>query len=229
VRGETDEAVVVSFDVPTELAEAFRFTQGQHLNLRKTLAGREERRSYSICAGVGDGELRVGVRKVAGGRFSTWNCEQLRPGDRVEAMPPEGRFFVPVDPLAARSYLAIAAGSGITPILSIAKTVLDAEPRSRFTLIYGNRKLRSTMFLEELEDLKNRHLARLDLHLVFSQEATDLVPDRMILDEIRRARPGTLVTNQTGSMGDSTAGMVRTGHTGIRSDRGPAGPKEPAA
>ena len=174
VRPDTDEAVIVSFDVPDELSESFRFTQGQHLTLRNTIDGSDERRSYSICAGIGDGELRVGIRKVPGGRFSTWIHESLKAGDTVQVMAPEGRFFVPLDPHAARHYLGIAGGSGITPILSIMKTVLAAEPQSRFTLIYGNRKLRSTMFLEEIEDLKNRYLSRLTLHLVFSQESTDL-------------------------------------------------------
>jgi ring-1,2-phenylacetyl-CoA epoxidase subunit PaaE len=174
VRPETDEAVVVSFDVPAELAEHFRFAHGQHLTLRETVGGTDERRSYSICAGTQEGELRVGVRKVPGGRFSTWINESLRPGDTIQVMAPEGRFFVPLDPAQARRYLGIAGGSGITPILSIMKTVLAAEPKSRFTLIYGNRRQRSTMFLEELEDLKNRYLSRLTLHLLFSQEATEL-------------------------------------------------------
>ena len=173
VRPDTDEAVIVSFDVPSDLSEAFRFTQGQHLTLRNTVAGSDERRSYSICSGVADGELRVGIRKVPGGRFSTWIHESLKAGDTIQVMAPEGRFFVPLDPKAGRHYLGIAGGSGITPILSIMKTVLAAEPGSRFTLIYGNRKLRSTMFLEELEDLKNRYLSRLTLHHVFSDEHTD--------------------------------------------------------
>ena len=174
VRPETEEAVVVSFDVPSELAEQFRFTHGQHLTLRETVGGSDERRSYSICAGADDGELRVGVRKVPGGRFSTWINESLRAGDVIQVMAPEGRFFVPLDPARARHYLGIAGGSGITPILSIMKTVLAAEPHATFTLIYGNRRQRSTMFLEELEDLKNRYLSRLTLHMLFSQEATDL-------------------------------------------------------
>ncbi|MEO7008012.1 MAG: 2Fe-2S iron-sulfur cluster-binding protein, partial [Caldimonas sp.] len=116
------------------------------------------------------GELRVGVRKVPGGVFSTWINEQLKPGDTLQVMAPEGRFFVPLEPGLGRHYLGIAGGSGITPILSIMKTVLAAEPDSRFTLIYGNRRQRSTMFMEEIEDLKNRYLTRLVLHLVFSQE-----------------------------------------------------------
>jgi ring-1,2-phenylacetyl-CoA epoxidase subunit PaaE len=174
VRPEGEDALVVTFDVPEALAEAFRFQQGQHLTLRRAIDGAEERRSYSICAGRDDGALRVGVRKVPGGRFSGWLHGSLKAGDAVEAMPPEGRFFVPTDAAASRHYLGIAGGSGITPILSILKTVLAAEPGSRFTLVYGNRTLRSTMFAEELEDLKNRYLSRLVLHHVFSRESTDL-------------------------------------------------------
>ena len=174
VRPESEEALVVAFEVPSELAEQFRFTHGQHLTLRRTIGGNEERRSYSICAAPSEGVLQVGIRKVPGGVFSSWLHESVKPGDTLEVMTPEGRFFVPLDPTAARHYLGIAGGSGITPILSILKAVLGAEPKSRFTLLYGNRRQRSTMFAEELEDLKNRYLSRLVLHMVFSQEATDL-------------------------------------------------------
>jgi ring-1,2-phenylacetyl-CoA epoxidase subunit PaaE len=173
LRPDTEEAVIVSFDVPDELRETFRFTQGQYLTLRQRVDGQDLRRSYSICAGLDDGELRVGVRKVPGGAFSTWIHERLKPGDVIEVIPPQGHFHVPLDPRAARHYLGIAAGSGITPILSIMKTVLEREPKSRFTLIYGNRTQKSTMFKEELEDLKNRFLTRLVLHHVFSREHTD--------------------------------------------------------
>ena len=174
VQPDTDEAVIVSFDVPDDVANEFRFTHGQHLTVRRELQGVEHRRSYSICAGTADGELRVGVRKVPGGVFSTWINENLKPGDTLQVMAPEGRFFVPLAPMEARHYLGIAGGSGITPILSIMKTVLAAEPLSHFTLIYANRRQRSTMFMEELEDLKNRYLTRLVLHLVFSQEQMDV-------------------------------------------------------
>ena len=174
VRPDTDEAVIVSFDVPESAADEFRFTHGQHLTLRQALDGIEHRRSYSICAGTADGELRVGVRKVPGGVFSTWINESLKPGDTLQVMAPEGRFFVPLAPELARHYLGIAGGSGITPILSIMKTVLAAEPLARFTLIYANRRQRSTMFMEEIEDLKNLYLTRLVLHLVFSQEQMDV-------------------------------------------------------
>lgn len=170
---DTDDAVVLSFDVPAELADTFRFTQGQYLTLRSDVGGQDLRRSYSICAGVDDGQLRVGVRQVDGGAFSTWVHQQLRAGDAIQVFPPQGRFHVPVEPESARHYVGIAAGSGITPILSIMKTVLAREPGSRFTLIYGNRRPASAMFKEELEDLKNRYLTRLSVHHVFSREHVD--------------------------------------------------------
>ncbi|MGR4869491.1 1,2-phenylacetyl-CoA epoxidase subunit PaaE [Variovorax sp. LARHSF232] len=173
IEPDTQEAVIVSFDVPADLREVFGFTQGQYLTLRTDIDGQDLRRSYSICAGVDDGELRVGVRKVRGGVFSNWINEHLKPGDTVSVMAPQGRFFVPLDPAARRHHVGIAGGSGITPILSIMKTVLAREPHSRFTLIYGNRLLQSTMFKEEIEDLKNRYMTRLSLQHVFSDEHTD--------------------------------------------------------
>jgi ring-1,2-phenylacetyl-CoA epoxidase subunit PaaE len=174
IEPDTDEAVIVSFDVPPALRDVFSFNQGQYLTLRTVVDGADLRRSYSICAGIDDGELRVGVRKVAGGLFSNWINQRLKPGDEVQVMPPQGRFFVPLDPGARRHYLGIAGGSGITPILSIMKTVLGREPKARFTLLYANRSAKSTMFKEEIEDLKNRHIARLVLHHVFSGEDTEL-------------------------------------------------------
>ena len=176
----------MSFDVPDDLRAVFGFTQGQYLTLRADVDGQDLRRSYSICAGVDDGELRVGVRKVKGGVFSNWINANLRPGDTVNVMAPQGRFFVPLDPAAKRHHVGIAGGSGITPILSIMKTVLAREPLSRFTLIYGNRQLQSTMFKEEIEDLKNRYMTRLVLQHVFSDEHTDapLNHGRMNRDKI---------------------------------------------
>ncbi len=161
VEPDTSEAVIVSFDVPDDLRDTFGFTQGQYLTLRTEIDGVDLRRSYSICAGVDDGELRVGVRKVKAGVFSNWINASLKPGDTIHVMAPQGRFYVPVDPAAKRHHVGIAGGSGITPILSIMKTVLAREPASRFTLIYGNRQLDSTMFKEEIEDLKNRYMTRL--------------------------------------------------------------------
>lgn len=173
IEPDTTEAVIVSFDVPEPLRATYAFTQGQYLTLRKTIDGEDLRRSYSICAGVDDGELRVGVRKVKGGVFSNWINQSLQPGDSIAVMAPQGRFFVPLEPQARRHHVGIAGGSGITPILSILKTVLAREPLSTASLIYGNRMLKSTMFKEELEDLKNRFLTRLSLHHVFSDEPTD--------------------------------------------------------
>ena len=175
VLPDTAEAVVVSFDVPEPLREVFSFTQGQYLTLRTEIDGQDLRRSYSICAGIDDGELRVGVRKVKGGVFSNWINAHLKPGDVISVMAPQGRFFVPIEPRARRHHLGIAGGSGVTPILSTMKTVLSREPLSRFTLIYGNRAVKSTMFKEELEDLKNRYLTRLVLHHVFSDENTEQI------------------------------------------------------
>ncbi len=173
IEPDTTEASILSFEVPVELRETFGFTQGQYLTLRARIDGQDLRRSYSICAGVDDGELRVGVRRVKGGVFSNWINEQVKPGDRISVMAPQGRFFVPIEPASRRHHVGIAGGSGITPILSIMKTVLARETHSRFTLIYGNRMLRSTMFKEELEDLKNRYMTRLSLQHVFSDEPTD--------------------------------------------------------
>jgi len=174
VTADTDESVVVSFEVPADQRETFRFTQGQYLTLRHEVGGQDLRRSYSICAGVDDDDLRVGVRKVEGGAFSTWVHGSLKVGDVLESYPPQGRFCpVALEPTSERHYVGIAAGSGITPILSIMKSVLAREPKSRFTLIYGNRRPATTMFKEEIEDLKNQYMTRLSLHHVFSRELVD--------------------------------------------------------
>lgn len=177
VQPDTEEAVLVSFDVPDDLRETFRFQPGQYLTLRSDIDGQDLRRSYSICAGLDDGALRVGVRKVPGGVFSTWANERLQPGDTLQVFPPQGHFTLALPAESAdaapRHIVGIAGGSGITPVLSIMKSLLAREPHSRFTLLYGNRTPRSTMFKEELEDLKNRHMGRLALHPVFSAEQVD--------------------------------------------------------
>ena len=169
-----DDAVAVTFDVPDELREEFRFTQGQHLTLRTTLDGEEVRRNYSICAPVSSGRLRVAVKRLDGGRFSRWANEDLQVGDELDVMTPTGRFFVPLDPAAARHHVFIAAGSGITPVLSLLATTLEVEAASRCTLVYGNRTTSSIMFLEELQDLKNLHRERFQLVNVLSREAQDV-------------------------------------------------------
>jgi ring-1,2-phenylacetyl-CoA epoxidase subunit PaaE len=170
VRRETGECVSIALAVPEALREAFRFTQGQYLNLRTTLDGEEVRRSYSICSGTGDGELRVAVKEVPAGRFSTFANRVLEPGATLEAMPPEGRFFTPLAAANRKHYVAFAAGSGITPVLSLMKTTLASEPQSRFALVYGNRTLDAVIFNEALEDLKDRYLSRLALYHVFSRD-----------------------------------------------------------
>jgi ring-1,2-phenylacetyl-CoA epoxidase subunit PaaE len=174
IEADTTEAKIVTFAIPPELRATFGFTQGQYLTLRATIDGQDLRRSYSICAGVDDGELRVGVRRVKDGVFSNWINNRLKPGDVVQVMAPQGRFYVPIEPDAHRHHVGFAGGSGITPILSIMKTVLAREPHSRFTLVYGNRTLQSTMFKEALEDLKNRYLTRLVLQYVFSDEDVEV-------------------------------------------------------
>jgi ring-1,2-phenylacetyl-CoA epoxidase subunit PaaE len=170
VRRETPDAISLRFDVPAELRGEYAFVQGQHLTLRTQLDGEELRRTYSICAGVDDGELRVAIKQVAGGRFSSWANQALRTGDRIDVLTPDGRFHTPLNPGNAKHYVAFAAGSGITPVLSLVKTTLKREPRSRFTLLYCNRRQSSVLFQEELEDIKDRYLARFTLYNLFSRE-----------------------------------------------------------
>ena len=171
VRPDGDDARVVTFDVPADQAASFRFEPGQYLTLRAIVGGAELRRSYSICAAPGEA-LRVGVRQVPGGAFSSWLQQTLRPGDLLDVMEPQGRFGAALA-RRPRHVLAVAGGSGITPILSILKSLLAGDPKAQATLLYGNRSAASTMFKEELEDLKNRHLTRLSLHPVFSREVVD--------------------------------------------------------
>ena len=174
VKRETRDSVVLTLAVPEEHRDAFRFKQGQYLTFRAVLDGEEVRRSYSICSGVGDGACRVGIKKVQDGLFSTWANEALRPGQVLEAMPPMGSFFVPLDAANRNHYAGFACGSGITPLLSIAKTTLRSEPHSRFSLFYGNRASSTIMFREELEDLKNEYLGRLGVTHILSREQQDL-------------------------------------------------------
>ena len=174
LRRETEDAVSFTFAVPEVLRGAYRFTPGQYLTLSAVIDGEEVRRSYSICSGLDDGELRVAIKRVAGGAFSTWANEALQVGDRLSVMTPDGRFGVPIEPNAARTFAAFAAGSGITPVLSILKTMLAHEPNSRFVLFFGNRTTGSIMFRDVLEDLKDRYLSRLSVFHVLSREQQDV-------------------------------------------------------
>ena len=185
VRAETADAVSLVFAVPPELRATFRYVQGQHLILRTVLDGEELRRSYSICSSVADDVLRVAIKRVAGGRFSNFANDRLRAGQRLDVLPPAGHFFVPLDPARAGRYLAVAAGSGITPILSILKTTLESEPRSHFTLLYGNRSRADTLFRAELEALQTRYPERLRVLLVFSREAQVAAEQRGHIDAAR--------------------------------------------
>ncbi len=170
----TDDAVVIEFEIPPELAGDYAFTHGQHVSLRFEAAGDDLRRSYSICSAAGSGRLRVAVKRLPGGLFSAYAMEHLRAGDIVEVVTPIGHFNTPLDPSAARSYAMIAAGSGITPIFSIVSTILAIERSSTVTLIYGNRTVKDIMFLEELEDLKNRYPERFSLYHVLSREEQEV-------------------------------------------------------
>ena len=174
VRRETRDAVVVTLIPSEEDRGTFDFTQGQYLTFRRKFEDEELRRSYSICAGRDEGVLKVGIKRVDGGCFSTWANEALKAGDTLEAMPPMGAFFTALEPEVAKHYLGFAGGSGITPVLSIIKTVLSREPRARFTLVYANRQISSIMFREELEDLKNLYLGRLSVLHVLESEAQDI-------------------------------------------------------
>jgi len=174
VRRETRDAVSLAFEVPERDREAFAFVPGQYLTLRAQIDGHDVRRSYSICSGVNDGELRVAIKRVDGGAFSGYANDDLKPGDEIEVMPPDGRFLAPVAPGQARSFVAFAAGSGITPILAILKSVLDVEPMSRFSLFLGNRDSEAIMFRDALEDMKNRYPGRFSLMHVLSREAREV-------------------------------------------------------
>jgi ring-1,2-phenylacetyl-CoA epoxidase subunit PaaE len=173
VRDDGGDARIVGLDVPDDLRDSFRFSAGQYLTVRHIVDGEDLRRSYSICAAEGE-PLRVGVRRVEGGRFSTWLHQHLQVGDTLDVMEPQGHFGSALtEQGGGRHLLGIAGGSGITPILSILRTALERDAAARFTLLYGNRYAASTMFKEELEDLKNRFLTRLALHPVFSREQVD--------------------------------------------------------
>src|SRR5262245_19395911 len=186
-RRETPYAVVVTFDVPPDLAEHYRFTQGQFLTLRADVDGAEVRRSYSICSAANEGRLSVAIKRVDGGTFSTYANETIVPGAALDVMTPEGRFFTSLDAAHRKHYVAFAAGSGITPILSLVKTTLAAEPQSRFTLVYGNRYVRSIMLCDELEDLKDRYLDRFALYHVLSRDHQEVELFNGRIDEAKCA------------------------------------------
>ena len=192
VERETRDAVALTFAVPSELAPAFRFEAGQHVTVRKTIGGEDIRRSYSICSTVQDGALRIAVKKSPGGTFSTWAGESLAAGDTLDVMPPLGHFGLAPDATGARHYVAFAAGSGITPLLSIVGTTLAAETESEFTLFYGNRASGTVMFRDELAELKDTYLTRFNLVHVLSREAQDI---ELLHGRIDRAKAAALLAH----------------------------------
>ncbi|MGH3497657.1 MAG: 1,2-phenylacetyl-CoA epoxidase subunit PaaE [Nocardioidaceae bacterium] len=170
----TDDSVALTFEVPDPLAGDYAFTAGQHLTVRTDVTGDQVRRNYSICSPAGSGRLRIGVKRLPGGAFSDYVFERLQPGDELEVMTPSGRFFTPLDPANAKHYAFLAAGSGITPVLSLVASTVAAEPHSRVTLLYGNRRTGSVMFVEDLEDLKDRYPERFHLVHLLSREPVEV-------------------------------------------------------
>jgi ring-1,2-phenylacetyl-CoA epoxidase subunit PaaE len=179
----TDDAVAISLDVPPELEQTFRYRPGQHMVFRAIIDGEDVRRSYSFCSNANQGKLRIGVKRLEGGTFSTYATTSLRAGDTLEAMPPIGSFTIDPEPTSVRHRCAIVAGSGITPALSLISTTLEAEPNSRWTVVFGNSRATTVMFLDEIEGLKDRYGPRLHLIHVLSREETVPVLTGRIDDE----------------------------------------------
>ena len=189
VRRETADAVSIRFEIPDALKDTFVFKAGQHLTLRADLNGEDVRRNYSVCVAPSENEMRIAIKQMPAGHFSAWANANLRAGQLVDVLPPMGRFVVPENAPEAPSYVALAGGSGITPVISILKTVLAMQPHSRFVLLYGNRNTASVMFLEELAGLKNRYMDRLEVYHFLEDEAEEIEVfngrlDRAKCDEI---------------------------------------------
>jgi len=186
IKHETRDSVRIAFDVPDDLQAEYTFQPGQHLPFQIELDGKKLRRTYSICSGLGQ-PLEIGVRVQPGGQFSEYAADKLAVGGSIDAMPPSGQFHVELNADNAKDYVGFAAGSGITPILSMIKSILVAEPKSRFILFYGNRKQSTTMFIEDLYALKNQYMDRLQLNFVFSREEQEFKPmaGRLDADKVR--------------------------------------------
>ena len=174
INRETEHAVSIVFAVPEDIKADYAYIQGQHIVLRHQIGGEDLRRNYSICASVRDDELRVAVKEIKGGRFSTFANRELKVGDTLDVFPPAGHFYTELDAGAAKAYVGFAGGSGITPVYSIIKTVLEEEPKSRFTLFYGNRNKSSIIFMEKLAGLKNLYMDRLGIFHVLEEEQNEV-------------------------------------------------------
>ena len=188
IKRETADSVVVSIDLPEDIKQDYSYKQGQNITFIREFEGEELRRSYSICNSIDDAEIRVGIKRVDGGRFSTWANTEMKVGDRISVLPPSGEFHTELNVKQSLSYVGVAAGSGITPILSILKTILETEPLSHFSLIYGNKSTESIMFLEDIKNLKNKYKERFQIFNILSQETqnSELLNGRIDKDKINR-------------------------------------------
>jgi ring-1,2-phenylacetyl-CoA epoxidase subunit PaaE len=238
---ETAEANSIRFAVPDELREKFAFRAGQHLTLRATLGGEEVRRNYSLCTAPAEQDWMVTVKRIGGGLFSNWVGDQLKSGDTVDVMPPHGSFTTEFDASNSRHLVGIAGGSGITPVMSLIKTLLREEPESRFTLLYGNRDSSAVIFLEALAALKDKHLGRLELYHFLDAEEQDidlfngmldrqrcdeaiahLVPDAAEVDGWFICGPGPMMDSAEGALLDRGVAKDRIHIERFTADR-PAG------
>jgi len=197
IRKETADCVSVQFDIPADLKDRFNFRHGQSLTMRSTINGEEVRRTYSLCSSPLDSEWKVAIKKVDGGLFSSFANESLKAGDTLEVMEPVGKFYTELNASNRKNYLAFAAGSGITPVLSIIKTTLRTEPLSQFTLVYGNRSRSSIIFFEELEALKNQFMQRFTLINVLSRERTEAPVNYGRIDEEKMKELSKLIDYKT--------------------------------
>ncbi len=181
VEAETEDAVRIGFDVPKDLQRDFQYHQGQYLTLQADVKGKTLRRSYSICSGIDDSEMQIAIKRVEGGVFSNYAYDNIKAGDHIEVMPPQGNFYTKLTPSQSKRYLFVASGSGITPVISNIKSILNNEPRSAVTLLFGNRQTNSIMFREELCFLKNRYMARFHWVNILSREdqGCDLLNGRL--------------------------------------------------
>ena len=173
ITKETPDCISVTFEVPEDKKGIFNFIQGQFLTFRKEIEGEEIRRSYSICSCAVEEDLSVAIKILPDGKFSSFANKVLKPGDQIDVMPPSGRFFTPLLPSNKKRYVAIAAGSGITPVISLVKTILITEKNSEVVLIYGNKDKNSIIFKSQLDALKNRYIDRLSIFHIFSREQAD--------------------------------------------------------
>jgi ring-1,2-phenylacetyl-CoA epoxidase subunit PaaE len=192
IKKETSNSVSVVFDVPAELKNTFLFKAGQYLTVKHLFNGSEIRRAYSICSSPGSGQLKIGIKKMSGGAFSEYANSELKEGDELSVMPPKGKFILEPHPGANKEYAAFAAGSGITPVLSIITTALESEPGSTFVLVYGNRSLEETMFYDDLIALQNEYPGRFHIEFIFSRKQEE----DALFGRIERATVNFIVKNK---------------------------------